>query len=122
MLSGISLTVLLAVAAPPQDPAAEARAAGVESVLGEEVLAVAHIDLMKADVSAFVRRVVGKLADEEEVRGTIGVVGAWTEALKKAGARDLFVLLDPDAVPGTPIVVVPVTGGADSKDIAAVPR
>jgi prepilin-type processing-associated H-X9-DG protein len=118
----IVLSVLLTAPAPvrAQAGAAPPPAVAVAPVLGEEVFAVLHVDLTKTDVPALLPRMLGKLADENDVRGTITALSGWTEALKKAGAKELFVLLDALDMPGLPVLAVPLTGGADGRAIAGV--
>ena len=109
MILSLPLAALL-IAAQPRD--------AVAPLLGGEVAAVAHVDLAKVDVPTFVRRIAGKLTDEEDVKGAIAAADGWVESLKKAGAKDIFLLLDPADVPGHPVAVVPLAGGADAKAIA----
>ena len=78
------------------------------------------VDLTTADVPVLVRRMVGKLADEEDVRGTIVALSGWSDALKKAGAKELIVLFDGADMPGLPVVAVPLAAGADGRAIAGV--
>jgi hypothetical protein len=40
--------------------------------------------------------------------------------MRKAGAKDLFLLLDPADIPGPPVAVVPLGEGADSKAIGQI--
>src|SRR4051794_6808222 len=91
----LSLAALLTLAAPVPDPADDARAGAVAPFVGEEVAAVVHLDLTKWDARTSLRRVLGKLADDDDVSGAIKVVSGWIDALKQAGAQDLFVLIDP---------------------------
>jgi prepilin-type processing-associated H-X9-DG protein len=120
MSLSIPLAMLLAIAAPAQDPAGGTGAAAVAPFVGDEVTLAVHLDLAKWDVRASLRHVLGNLADEEDVSGVTKVVGDWVEALTQAGAKDLFVLVDLTDMPGLPVVVVPLTGGADQKAIARV--
>ena len=105
---------------PLEAQADEVPVTGVARVLGAEIFAVARVDLTTADVPALVRRMVGKLADEEDVRGTITALGGWSDALKKAGAKELIVLFDAADMPGLPVVAVPLATGADGRAIAGV--
>ncbi|HEX8203764.1 MAG TPA: hypothetical protein VF590_25025, partial [Isosphaeraceae bacterium] len=116
----IPLTVLLALATPLQAPADDRAAAAVAPVLGDEVAVVVHLNLMTWDARATLRSVLGELADEELVRSATKAAGAWADALKRAGARDLFVLIDLADMPGLPVAAVPLAGGADGAAIARV--
>jgi prepilin-type processing-associated H-X9-DG protein len=120
MLVSIRLALLLAVASAMPEQANDRKAAAVGSLLGEEVVVVAYVDLNRADVQTFARRVVGRLADDEDVRGRVAGIEGWIDALKKAGAEDLFLLVDPADMPGLPVAVVPLGGRADGKAVADV--
>lgn len=114
MLLWITLTAALAATAM-QDPADAA--ATVAPVVGDEVFLAAHVDLARADLPAYVGRVAGAPADHEDLPRAIQALGAWSERLKKAGVRDLFVLFDPADIPGF-VAAVPLSPGADSQAIA----
>jgi hypothetical protein len=116
----IALTMLLTATAPLFAQGGEAPAPALARVLGEETFAVLHVDLTKTDVPDLLRRAFGNLADEEDVRGAIMALGGWSDALKKAGARDLFVLVDAADMPGFPAVAVPLHDGADGRAITGV--
>ena len=116
----ISLTTLLTLALPAQAADEGAKAAAVAPLVGEEVALVVHIDLTKWDVQKSIRRILGKLADDPELTGPTKLLTAWVDELKKAGAKDLFVLADPSDMPGFPVVVIPLAAGADSKGISAI--
>ncbi|WP_406697408.1 DUF1559 domain-containing protein [Singulisphaera sp. Ch08] len=121
MMLSAPLIVLLAIGAPPSQAEGAAKAAAaVAPFLGDEVAAVAHLDLAKLNVQTFVRSVVGTLADEEDVSRITKTAGDWVEALRKAGAKDLFLLLDPADVPGVPVLVVPLSDGADDRAVAKI--
>src|SRR5262249_59500214 len=42
---------------------------------------------------------------------------AWSDALRRAGARELFVVVNLSDMPGMPFVVVPLNPGADATAI-----
>ena len=88
--------------------------------MGEEVAVVVHIDLTKWDAQTFFRRVLGKLADEDDLNAGTKAIDSSVAALKAAGAKDLFLLLEPADMPGLPAAVVPLVDGADGKAIATV--
>ena len=116
----ISLAALVTLALPPQAPGEAAKPMAVASIIGEEVATVAHVDLARWNVQASARSVLGKSADLDELAKPTKVLSAWVDSLKKAGAKDLFVLIDPTDMPGYPIVVVPIVDNADAKGISAV--
>jgi hypothetical protein len=96
------------------------KAAAVAPFVGEEVGIVVEVDLTRVDADAFVRRFVAKVADLDDVRGVIAAIDRWVAALKQAGARDLFLLLDAADMPGLPVALVPVPDGADGQAIRRV--
>ena len=118
MMLAIPLAALLAVAAAPE-PAGDAMAATVAPFLGEEVGAVVRLDLARWDTRGFARGVLGKLADEPGVAPAVAAAEDRVGALKAAGAKELFVLIDPADLPGVPVVMIPLAGGADAKALAA---
>ncbi len=120
MFLSIPIAVLLTVAAPTAEQAASTKAAAIAPFVGEEVAVVVHIDLTKWDTQTFFRRVLGKLADEDDLSAGTKLVDDSVAALKAAGAKDLFLLLDPADIPGLPAAVVPLVDGADAKAIATV--
>src|SRR4051812_39912629 len=120
MSLSIPLAAVLILAAPSREPAGGPEATAIAPFVGEEVVVAVHFDLARWDARTSLRRVLGPLADEEEVSGPTQVVGDWVDALKRAGAKDLFVLIDPADMPGLPVVVVPLADGADGQAITRV--
>jgi prepilin-type processing-associated H-X9-DG protein len=119
MFLSIPMALLLTVAVSTQAPA-DATAAAVAPFVGEEVAVVVHIELTKWDAQTFFRRVVGKLADEDDLSSATKLIDGSVAALKAAGAKDLFLLFEPADMPGLPTAVVPLADGADGKAIAAL--
>ncbi len=120
MFLSIPMALLLAVAAPVAEQAASTKATAIASFLGEEVGVVVHVDLTRLNVQTFVRRVLGKLADEDDFSAGAKAIDGSIAALKAAGAKDLFLLFDPADMPGLPAAVVPLADAADAKAISAV--
>src|SRR4051812_9298673 len=119
MLYTIPLAALLTAAATMQAPDG-AKATAVAPVVFEEVSAVAHVDLTRLDVQVALKRLLGERAGDQAVAGLSGVATGWVDSLKRAGAKEIFVLLDLTDVPGVPTVAVPLAAGADGKAIAGV--
>ena len=119
MFLSIPMALLLAVAVPTAEQAASTQATAIAPFLGEEVAVVVHLDLTKWDAQTFFRRVLGKLADEDDLSAGTKAIDRSVAALKAAGAKDLFLLVDPADMPGLPAAVVPLVDGADGKAIAA---
>jgi hypothetical protein len=119
MISCVALTSLLTALAAAQAPAGAAPTPALARVLGDEAFAVVHVDLNRFDVPALARTVLGKFADDARVRSTVTAVSGSIDALKRAGAKELFVLFDPADIPGLPVVAVPLAEGADGRAIVA---
>jgi hypothetical protein len=119
MFLSIPMALLFTAAVSTQEPA-DARAAAVAPFVGEEVAVVVHIELARWDAQSFFRRVVGKLADEDDLSAGTKLIDGSVAALKAAGAKDLFLLFEPADMPGLPVAVVPLVDGADGKAITAV--
>ena len=120
MFLSIPMALLLTVAVPTAEQAASTKATAIAPFLGEEVAVVVHIDLTKWDAQTFFRRVLGKLADEDDLNAGTKAIDSSVAALKAAGAKDLFLLFEPADIPGLPAAVVPLVDGADGKAIATV--
>src|ERR1700756_1894968 len=104
MMLSLPLAALLMAVAPLQDEAGDGKAAAVAPLVGEEVAAIAHFDLVKTDVPALMRRVLGNATEneanrEENLQNAIRMVDGTVDALRKAGAKDLYIFLDPSQLP-----------------------
>ena len=120
MFASLPMSLLLAFAVPSAEQAASPRATAIAPFVGEEVAVVVHVDLTKWDAQTFFRRVLGKLVDEDDLNADTKAIDSSVAALKAAGAKDLFLLLEPADMPGLPAAVVPLVDGADGKAIATV--
>ncbi len=120
MFLSIPMALLLSVAVPATEQATSTKATAIAPFLGEEVAVVVQIDLTKWNAQTFFRRVLGKLADEDDLSAASKTVDGSVAALKAAGAKDLFLLFDPADMPGLPAAVVPLVDGADAKAIGSV--
>ncbi|HKI19378.1 MAG TPA: DUF1559 domain-containing protein, partial [Isosphaeraceae bacterium] len=120
MFLSMPMVLFLTVAASAADQAAGASATAIAPFLGEETAVVVRIDLTKWDTQTFFRRVLGTLADEDDLNAGAKAVDGSVAALKAAGAKDLFLLFDPVDMPGLPAAVVPLAEGADGKAIGEV--
>lgn len=103
---------LICLASPMQAP-------DIGPVLGEDVAAVIQVDLARLDPPNTLRRIVGKAMDEVEVAGASRLIGLMVDPLKRAGAREVYALVDLADMSGLPIVAVPLPAGADGAAIAA---
>ncbi len=121
MSLSIPMAALLALAAtgqPPPDPGG--MAAAVAPIVGDEVAVAVHLNLARWSAQDSSRRILGRFADAPDVAGAARLLDARVDALKKAGATDLFLLVDLADMPGYPLAVVPMAGGADGRAIAAM--
>ena len=60
------------------------------------------------NVDATLRAIIGNMADEEDMNRALQAIRAWVDPLKRAGAKDVYCLVDPTDFPGLPILVVPL--------------
>ena len=97
----------------------DARARAIAPFLDNDVFAVGRLDLAKIDVDKLAHRLV---ADQERAGELSQSITPWFTALRKAGAKELYVLgilpelLSPSSSPFP--IVVPLGEGADAKAIA----
>ena len=116
----LSLLLLLTAHPLPQAPADAAQA--IAPFVGEEVGLVLHADLSRIDFAATAKRLAGPFADAKDFQQGIAVATGVIDSLKKAGARDAFVLLDPNVAdaPNVPLIIFTVTPGSDPKPLRDV--
>src|SRR5439155_16155168 len=119
----IAWTLVLALAAPSladdKKFDAETRAKAVAPFLDEQTIGVGHVDLTRVDADAIAAKVIeyAKLK-EEDIAGPKKEVSDWLAAWRKAGVREIYVVVSLADVPGLPpFVVVPLEGDADAKVI-----
>ncbi|QEH33889.1 hypothetical protein OJF2_24210 [Aquisphaera giovannonii] len=112
------LPLVLALATTAFAPGDDPRARAIAPFLDPDVVAVGRVDVVRLDAG---RLLHGWIANREQADGLSGAVGTWIDALRKAGAGDVYVLFDlPDLSRGPsspPSVVVPLPEGADAKAI-----
>ncbi len=115
------LEILVAFAAcvlgqVPQPPGDDARARALAPFVDPDVLAVAHLDLARLDVAALATRLAG-----DHPPGVVAerarLLSAVSEGLKQAGAREIFLVLSLNDLPGPPILAVPLSPGSDAARI-----
>lgn len=121
MSSLISLLASLALSAGPQAGDGASKASMVAPFVGEDVAAVVHFDLARWQAGTSSRRVLGKLADDPELALVASSFDGRVDALRKAGATDLFLVIDPSDMPGYPVAVVPLPpGGGNAQAVASL--
>jgi hypothetical protein len=116
------LKILVAAAVIGQAPAPagdDPRARAVAPFLDPDVLAVVHLDLAHANLGALTARLAG-----EEPRGVVAEFSKgllnWSERLKRAGVSEIYGIVSLDDMPGLPVVVVPLTNGADGDQVGRI--
>jgi hypothetical protein len=102
------------LAAWADDPRARAIAPFVDA----DVVAIGRVDLTKVDVDVLARRLI---ADQESAAEASQAIAPWIAALRKAGARQIYLLVAlhdvmSPANSAAP-VIVPLSEGADAKTI-----
>jgi Protein of unknown function (DUF1559) len=118
----VLLPLLLSLAAPVHaadrkfDPVAAAKV--IAPFLDDRTVAVVHVDLTRLDVDAIAKRLADlaniKVEEIEEKKA----VSDTLQALLKAGAKDLFVVVSVSDLPtDMPFLVLPVEKDADAKAI-----
>src|SRR4051812_38207549 len=114
---GPYLALLIAMSGPPAADAKGSQARMIAPFVGDDVVAVIHLDLTKLDVATLGRRLFSGFASAEDADETTKEVSRWFGALRKAGAKGLYLLANPTDFPGPPVVVVSTAEGADAAEI-----
>jgi Protein of unknown function (DUF1559) len=106
---------LLILAQAPVQPAADRRVQAIEPFVGSDVFAVLEVELARADFPALAVRVLGE-SPSGPFTGLRDL--QWPEALRRAGAKELYFVFSMIDMTGQPFVVVPLTDGADAAEIS----
>jgi prepilin-type processing-associated H-X9-DG protein len=97
------------------------RASAIAPFVDADVIALGRLDLVKVDIDKLAQRLV---TDQEQAGEITQMLAPWVEALRKAGAREIYLLVAlPDVlnpVHSPPPVIVPLAEGADAKAIGAL--
>ncbi len=88
--------------------------------VGDETIAVVRLDLSRLELGSFVSAVFGTNVPDDRINETTAAADARIKALKQLGVKDVFILIDPDDLPGPPVVVAIPAAGADLKAIGAL--
>jgi prepilin-type processing-associated H-X9-DG protein len=104
MLPSLTLALLLL---PAQADTTKAKVDALAPFVGEEVAAILHADLAAIDVERDVKALLGRLADDRGIQEGLPMMAQTLDALRKAGAGDAYVLVDPLELPGIPTIVMP---------------
>jgi len=111
-----AVLMLLSLGQAPGQPVAEPRIRAIAPFVETDVFAVVQLDLVRADLQGLATRVFGDppagvLADTKKI------ALQWSEALRRAGAKELYLVFSVMDMPGPPFVVVPLVQGADAAEI-----
>jgi hypothetical protein len=114
------LVLLVALAGPgwADPPAADAKE--IAPLVGENVAAVVRLDVMKLDIEALARQLLSGVVDKgdrEEADQRAAAASRWFAALRAAGAKRVYVLIDPTDFHAQPTAVVPLSDGVDAAAI-----
>ncbi len=115
-----SLPFLFALGLPAQAQAPADPATVIAPFVGEEVAALVHADLTKLDFVATVKRLAGPFATEKDFAQGLTTASGVLDSLKKAGAQNVFVMVDPTEFPNIPLFVFTVKPGTDPKLLQAL--
>ena len=122
-MSPYSPLLLLALTGPAwADPPATG-AKEIAPYIGESVAVVVRVDVTKLDVEPLARQLLAGVTDKgdrEQADAGAAALGRFVDALRKAGAQTLYLLVDPTDMSGTPVVVAPVPEGGDAQAIGKV--
>jgi hypothetical protein len=101
-----SATLALLLLSAQNEPAT-AKIATIAPFVGEEVMAILHMDLAAIDVERDVKAMLGGLADDRDIQQGLPVMAQTLNALRQTGAGDAYLLVDPLELPGVPTIVMP---------------
>ena len=112
----VAALVFSALGQAAEQPAADPRVRALAPFVDSGVFAVVELDLARGDLRAVADRLAGE-RPPSPVTDAIKPLVAWSDALRRAGARELFVVVNLSDMPGLPFVVVPLNQGADAAAI-----
>jgi len=118
----LSLTLLILMALPSQNPYQADPVTLIAPLLGDEITAVIHLDLDLLDFVDTVKRMSGKLADDKNFVREIEAAGKMIDSIKEAGAQDLFLMVDPTDLRNLTWFVLNLKPGSDPRSIQAQVR
>jgi prepilin-type processing-associated H-X9-DG protein len=100
----------------PEPPAADPRVQSIAPFVDSGVIAVLHLDLTRGDFPAIMARLSAGRTPGASADASKALL-AWHDSLRRAGAKELFVVINACDMPGLPVVVVPLTQGTDAAEI-----
>jgi len=108
--------LLLCLCQAPGQLAAEGRTKSIAPFVESDVFAVVQLDLVRADLQGLATRAFGD-PPPGSLAATSKIALHWSEALRRAGAKELYLVFSVIDMPGPPFVVVPLVEGADAAEI-----
>lgn len=108
MSSSLLLNLLVVLCAAAPDPRIER----IAPLIGPDVAAVGHLDLVKIDGNAEFATALAGVVGESQARDN----ARWATALRRAGAKDLFLLWGP-GFDDSPVGAVALDEGTDAEAI-----
>jgi hypothetical protein len=117
MPTALAALVLVALGQVQGDPAADARVKAIAPFVDSDVFAVVQVDVGRLDVPKLFAEVFGETLPPMPAEGKTMLL-RWSGDLKAAGAKELYVVFSIIDMPGRPIIVVPLSEGAQAETIA----
>jgi prepilin-type processing-associated H-X9-DG protein len=108
--------LLLCLGQAPVQTVADPRLKAIAPFVESDVFAVVQLDLARADLQGLAGRVFGAAPPRFLAEGQ-QVTLRWSEALRRAGAKELYLVFSVIDMPGSPFAVVPLADGADAAEI-----
>jgi hypothetical protein len=115
MLTISAALMLLSVGQAPGQPAADPRVTAIAPFVETDVIALIQLDLSRADLPGLVTRLFGE--QQPGAFPDVKKILSGLQALRRSGAKDLYVVFSAIDIPGLPFVVVPLVDGADAAEI-----
>ncbi|MGP0067053.1 MAG: DUF1559 domain-containing protein [Isosphaeraceae bacterium] len=116
MFTIVASLIVCVLGQAPDRQAADSRARAIAPFVDSGVVAVVHLDMTRGDIPAIVDRLSGGRIPGPSTDAS-KVLIAWYDSLRRAGAKELFVVINAGDMPGLPIVVVPLAPGSDAAEI-----
>jgi len=115
----IWLSVLAIGAQPPDlvDQRDVPNSSGIAPFLGREASALVRIDLTRLPPDSIQKHLPQFLAHDETAEAIVELLGFWINVSRTAGARELFVLVNPNEFTNVPLIVVPGLSPSQQKAI-----
>jgi hypothetical protein len=112
----VASLMICALGQAPDPRAVELRVKAIAPFVDSGVIGVLHLDLTRGDFPAIVARLSGGQSPSPFADASKPLL-AWSDSLRQAGAKELFVVINASDMPGPPFAVVPLAPGADAAEI-----